>query len=65
MCKKMLMKAKSVKLPYDFQIPLSMLFKMRGEPSSGDQPFIFERKKPRPCEKPKFTQIFADDPKKC
>ena len=42
-----------------------MLFKMRGEPSSDDQPFIFERKKPRAYEKPKFTQIFADDPKKC
>ena len=38
---KMLMCAKSVKIPYDIQIALSMLFKMRGEPSSGDQPFNF------------------------
>ena len=65
MCKQMLMVAKIVDMSYDIQIPLSMMYKMRGQPTSGDQPFTFERQKPRACEKPEFTHIFADDPKKC
>ena len=43
----------------------SMIYKMRVQPTSGDQPFIFERQKPRAYEKPEFTHIFADDPQKC
>ena len=58
----MLMSAKLVDTPYDIQIRLSMLYKMRGQTTSGDQPFIFERQTPRGYEKPEFTHFFADHP---